>query len=117
MVCKGINIFGICKYKKCPEVFNEEVIIPLEKNHFDVIREKEVLECPVCEAPIHPKTIGFYLCEYNIKGTKAGYKCGKCEPFEFNGKADNENSVQYFNPDKNGETILSELEIEITKFL
>ena len=118
IVCKGINIFGICKYKKCPEAYNKEVVIPLEeRKHFNVIKEKEDLQCPVCEAPVHPKTIGFYLCEYIIKGVKVVNENGKCLPFEFKGKVDNEDSLQYFNPDKNGETILSKLIIEITKYL
>ena len=72
---------------------------------------------PCMWSPNSSKTIGFYLCEYIIKGVKVVNENGKCLPFEFKGKADNEDSVQYFNPDKNGETILSKLIIEITKYL
>ena len=35
---KEINIFGKCIYRKCPEAYNKEVIIPLgNKNHFNLI--------------------------------------------------------------------------------
>ena len=114
LICKGINIFGICKFKKC-KAYNKEVIAPLKKRKFDLIKEKDILECPECEGLISPKTIGFHLCKYKIKGTK--FEDGKGIPFEFNGKADNNNSVQYYNPDRNGQTTVVELIIEITKYL
>ena len=115
VICKGINIYGICKLDKC-KAYNKEVIDPLKKKkEFDLINEKDCLKCPECKALISPKTVGFHLCEYKIKGTK--FENGKGIPFEFNGKADNKDSVQYYNPDKNGTTIIVELKIEITKYL
>ena len=114
-VTNGINIYGICKYKKC-SAYNKEVIVPLENvEYLDLINERENFLCPECEALINPRTIGFHLCEYKIKGTK--FENGKGIPFEFNGKADNKDSVQYYNPDKNGETTIVELIIKITKYL
>ena len=115
VICKGINIYGICKFKKC-KAYNKEVIAPLRKRkEFDLIEEKDILECPECQAIIYPKTVGFHLCEYKIKGTK--FENGEGIPFEFNAKADNKDSVQYYNPDKNGKTTIVELIIEITKYL
>ena len=115
MVTRGINIYGICKVKKC-EAYKKEVIHPLKKiKKFDLINEKDDLECPLCGGNIIPKTIGFHLCEYRVKGKK--YYDDKIESFEFEGKAKNKNSIQYYNPDKNGETTLIELVIEITKDL
>lgn len=114
VICKGMNIYGICKFKKC-KAYNKEVIAPIEKIKFDLIKEKDILECPECEGIIFPKTVGFHLCEYKIKGTK--FENGKGIPFDFNGKADNDDSVQYYNPDKNGQTTIVELIIEITKYL
>ena len=114
IVGEGINIFGICKCKKC-KAYKEEVIVPLNVDKFDIIKDKDNLECPACENLIVPKTVGFHLCDYKIKGTK--FENGKCIPFEFNGKAENKDSVQYFNPDKNGETTIMELMIEIIKYL
>ena len=114
IVGKGMNIYGICKYKNC-EAFEKEVIVPLNNMKYNLIKEKDNLKCPACEGLIVPKTVGFYLCEYKIKGTK--FENGKCFPFEFNGKSDKNNSIQYYNPDKNGVTTIVELIIEITKYL
>ena len=114
-VTRGINIYGICNFKKC-NAYKKEVIAPLKGvKLFNLINERENLVCPSCEATIIPKTVGFHLCEYIIKGTK--FENQKCESFDFKGKAINENSVQYYNPEKNGETTIVELEIEVTKFL
>ena len=113
IVGEGINIYGICKVKKC-KAYKEEVIYPLgDKQRFDLIKEKEDLECPECGGNIIPKTVGFFLCNYKITGKK--YENGKIEDFEFEGKANNKGSIQYYNPDKNGETIVVQLIIEITK--
>ena len=115
IVTQGINIFGICKVKKCL-AYKKEVICPLRTiKKFDLIKEKDDLECPECGGNIIPKTIGFHRCEYIIKGKK--YDNDKIESFKFEGKAENKNAVQYYNPDKNGETTLVELIIEITKDL
>lgn len=115
VVTKGINIYGICKVRKCV-AYKKEVIHPLIKiKKFDLIKEREDLECPECGGNITPKTVGFHLCEYRVTGKK--YYNDKIEPFEFEGKAVNKNSIQYYNPDKNGETTLIELIIEITKDL
>lgn len=115
IVSRGINIFGICKNKKC-NAYKKEVVVPLQKaKDFNLIKSRDNLECPLCEVPITPKTIGFHLCEYIIKGTK--FENRVTESFEFKGKATNKNSIQYYNPEKNGETLIVELIIEVTKFL
>ena len=114
-VTQGINIYGICIRKRC-KLYGKEAIVPLKGvKKFNLIEERENLECPECGAVISPKTVGFYYCEYNVKGAK--YENKKTEPFEFKGKAANKNSIQYYNPDKNGKTTLAELIIEVTKFL
>lgn len=115
IVMQGINIYGICKNKKCI-AFNEEVIVPLHnKKRFDLIEEKYDLECPECNNIIMPKTVGFYLCNYKIKGVK--YQDDKKISFEFEGQAPKRNCIQYFNPDKNGETTMVKLIIEVTEYL
>lgn len=115
LVSKGINIYGICKFKKC-KAYEQEVIVPLEgSNRLDLIKDKDNLECPECGGLVIPKTIGFYLCKYNINGTK--FESGKGVPFSFSGIAKNRDSVQYYSPDKNGETTIVELVVEITEFL
>ena len=106
---QGKNIYGICKVKKFV-AYKKEVIHPLKIKKFDLIKEKEDLECPECGGNIVPKTIGFHLCKYRVTGKK--YGSDKIETFEFERKAENKNSIQYYYPDKNGETTLIELIIE-----
>ena len=115
IVTNGINIYGICKGKKCI-AYKKEVIVRLKNiKKFDLMKEKDNLECPECEGIIIPKTLGFHLCEYKIKGSKVVDK--KVEDFEIKGIAKNANSIQYFSPDKNGETMIVKLIIEITRDL
>ena len=115
IVCKGINIEGICKSKKC-EAFKKKVIVPLKnKEKFDLIEERDELECPICENLIVPKTVLFHLCKYKIKGKKIENDINS--PFEFSGVAESKNSTTYFNPDENGGTLISELKIEVIKYL
>ena len=115
MVTQGINIYGICKGKKCI-AYKKEVVVPLINiKKFDLINEKDDLECPECGGMIIPKTLGFHLCEYKIEGTKFVDKKG--EDFEIKGIAENSNSIQYFSPDKNGEAMIVKLVIEIIKDL
>ena len=115
LVSKGINVYGICKSKRC-KAYNKEVIWPLKgKKCFDLIKEKDDLECPICGNLISPKTLGFYSCEYLIIGKK-------CEndtiiPFELRDIASNKDSVRYFNPDENGTTIITDLTVEVIKIL
>ena len=115
VVTQGINIYGTCKGKTCIG-YNKEVICPLKnKKKYNLLEEKDDLECPVCGGIIIPKTIGFHSCEYKISGKK--YEDKEIKPFEFEGKAENKDSIQYYNPSKNGTAIIVELIIEITKDL
>ena len=115
IVMEGINIFGICKVKKC-KAYKQEVIYPLiNKKRFNLIDEKEDLECPECGGNIIPKTAGFYLCNYKITGKK--YENKEVEDFEFEGQATKADCIQYYNPDKNGETTMVKLIIEVTEYL
>jgi len=68
-VTKGINIFGICKFKKC-KAYKKEVVVKIKKKKLDLIKERDDLLCPECEATIIPKTVGFYLCKFVIYGKK-----------------------------------------------
>ena len=81
-----------------------------KKKKFDLIKEKDNLECPECKGVVIPKTLGFHLCKYKVSGKVLN---DIIEPFEFEGKAENENSVQYFNPDENGEVMVVEFKIEV----
>ena len=110
-VTQGINIYGICKVRNC-KAYKKEVVVPLrQRKKFDLIKEKDDLGCPECGGNINPKTLGFHLCKYKVSGKK--FIDDKSDPFKFEGRAENENSIQYFNPDKNGEIMLVELKIEV----
>ena len=112
---KGINLIGICKGPKC-KAYNKVVICPLEKKtSFNLIEDKDDLVCPKCKCLIIPKTIGFYSCEYKIKGKK--YENDNITSFELEDKACNKGSIKYFDPEKNGNAIFIELIIEVIKFL
>ena len=112
---KGINVYGICKGKKC-KAYNKEVICPLiDKKIFNLLEEKDDLECPICRGLIVPKTLGFFRCEYRIKGKKLENDYNR--PFELRDKASNKDSIRYFNPDRNGKAMITELIVEVIKFL
>ena len=114
-VSKGINVCGICKCKKC-DAFKNEVVVPIENvKEFNLIKERNNIECPECGSIIASKTLCFYLCEYKIKGRKV-VDTG-LSPFEISGKASNIESVQYFSPDKNGEALIADLTVEIINYL
>mgnify|MGYP006873160710 CR=1 FL=1 len=114
-VSKGVNICGICKCKKC-DAYKNEVVVPKENvKKFNLIKERDDIECPLCGAVIASKTLCFYLCEYKIKGKKV--VDGALESFEFTKIANKKECVHYFSPDKNGEALIAELIVEIINFL
>ena len=114
-ICKGLNICGDCKFRKCI-AHKQEVIIPLESvRRFDLIKESENLECPSCGSIVSPKTVAFHLCRYKVSGKK--YEDEKIMPFEFVGLANNKNAAQYYDPIKNGKARIIDLIIEILEYL
>ena len=66
---KGINIYGLCQEKNCI-AYNQEVVVPINKNYFDLLSQKHDLKCPKCNNIIIPNTVGFLQCEYKVKGKK-----------------------------------------------
>ena len=117
IVCEGINIYGKCNGKDCI-ARKKEVIVPLKGiREIDLINEKEKLICPKCESFIIPKTVGFHLCEYRVSGTKFNENDNQRRNFEFTGIANSKNSIQYFNPEENGITLMIKLKIEVIQFL
>lgn len=112
---KGINIFGICHCKKC-KAYNKEVVIPIKKKKYNLIKEKENLFCPECDSLIIPKTVGFRLCKFSIYGKKI--ENNKIENFHNEDDvADNKNSLKYFDPDLNGEVMVIDLIFEVLEYL
>ena len=114
-VTKGINIFGICHCKYC-KAYKMEVVVNIYKREFDLIKERDSLFCPECQSPIIPKTVGFYLCRYQISGKKI--ENNRIEKFMNPiDEATNSNSVKYFDPDSNGEVMMIDLKIEVLEYL
>ena len=114
-VTRGINIFGICNFRNCV-AYRNEVVVKINRTKFDLIKERDLLFCPECQSPIIPKTIGFYLCRFQISGKKL--ENNRIETFmNPPDEARNFNSVKYFDPDLNGEVMLTELNIEVLEYL
>ena len=114
-VTKGINIFGICIFKKC-KAYKKEVVVRIKKKKLDLIKERDELFCPECEAIIIPKTVGFYLCKFKIYGKKI--EDDIIEPFKNDpDEANNKDSLKYFDPEFNGEVKVSELIFEVLEYL
>ena len=104
-----------CNYKRCI-AYKKEVVVIINKKKFELIKERDNLECPECESNIIPKTVGFHLCKFKIYGKKIE----KGREIEFNNREDeakNEDSLKYFDPELNGETTLSELIFEVIEYL
>ena len=113
-VNKGINIFGDCKNESC-QAFNKEVIVPLPgETRLDLIKERDNIKCPLCRGLIVSKTVGFYLCKYFVKGKNIENNTIKA--FNFYGDANSYYSFQYYNPIKNGNTLIMELIFEVIGF-
>ena len=107
---KGINIYGFCKEKNCI-AYNQEVVVPINKNYFDLLGQKHDLKCPKCNNIIIPNTVGFLQCEYKVKGTKyEGH-----EEFNINGIANKSDKIEYYNwkENINGKAKMVELNFEV----
>ena len=110
-VKKGLNIYGICSNKKC-QAYKKEVVISFTENKiFDMLLERNSLECPVCGRLISPKTIGFNFCEYQIEGVI--YENDTMKDFIISGQSINTNIIQNFNPEKCGMAIFIQLRIKV----
>ena len=114
-VTKGINIFGICNFKKC-KAYKKVVVVKIKKKKLDLIKERDKLFCPECEATIIPKTVGFYLCKFRIYGKKLVND--QLERFENDDdEANKKDSLKYFDPELNGEVTVIELIFEVLEYL
>ena len=108
-VCEGLNLFGKCIYSKC-QAFKKEVIYKVGINKkFDFNLQKKQIECPICKKNFVPKTLGFWKCEYQIKGEKL--KEGDYYKVNINGKETKGDDFEYFDTDENGTTTWTELVI------
>ena len=110
IVNKGLNIFGICKNRKC-EAFNKEVIYKTflsEKGlTFNLNEQIPNIKCPICNKIIKPKTCGFYKCEYQFKGKKI--EDGEIVYYDSKTKEAYEDKFEYYDPYENTEVQWLEL--------
>ena len=105
----GLNLFGKCLNKKC-EAFNAEVIHRVGINkEFDFNSDKREIKCPICAKNCLPSTMGFWKCEYQLKGEK--FKDGDYEEVDLNGKETNGDDFEYYDPYKSGATFWSSLKV------
>ena len=108
-VSVGLNLFGKCLNKNC-KAYNKEVINIVGINRkFDFLINKKAIICPACSKNFIPITLGFWKCEYQIKGEKL--KNGEYEDVEINGKETEGENFEYFDPYSNGTTFWSSLMI------
>ena len=105
----GLNLFGKCINKKC-EAYNKEVIYIVGINkRFDFNSNRKEIRCPICSKNFMPITMGFFKCEYQIKGEKL--KDGEYVEVDINGKETKGNNFEYYDPYKNETTCWSSLTI------
>jgi hypothetical protein len=102
-----LNLFGKCINKKC-EAYDNEVIYPAGINiKFDInLRSKEI-KCPICSKNFIPLTLGFWKCEYQIKGEKL--KDGEYISVNINGKETKGNDFEYYDSNETGKVFWSKL--------
>ena len=97
---EGLNLFGKCINKDC-EAFNKEVIDPKSNNiKFSIDEQKREIKCPICNKNFMPLTLGFWKCEYQIKGVRL--KNGEYEDVNINGKETKGDEFEYYDPSDNG---------------
>ena len=106
-VLKGLNLFGKCINKNC-EAYNVEVIHAVGINKkFDFNLDRKEIKCPICSKNFIPVTMGFWKCEYQIKGEK--FKDGDYQEIDINGKETKGDDFEYYDPYQNGTTSWSSL--------
>ena len=101
-VSKGLNLFGKCINKKCEAYDNEVVYIAGINIKFDFNSDRKDIKCPMCSKNFIPNTMGFWKCEYQIKGEKL--KNGDYEEVDINGKETKGDNFEYYDPHKNDTT-------------
>ena len=112
-VKEGMNLFGICKNKKCL-AYNKEVIHMFGYGTFDAINgDKENIICPSCEFPlISIDTCGFWKCKYFYKGKK--FENNKLEEVNYSNINNSQDSIDYFNKGNDNENKSLWVELKIT---
>ena len=106
-VSQGLNLFGKCINKKCEAYGNEVIFIAGINIKFDINLKAKEIVCPICSKNFIPNTLGFWKCEYQIKGEKL--KDGEYIPVNINGKETQGNNFEYYDTNESGTTFWSKL--------
>lgn len=110
-VTNGMNLFGVCKNKKCT-AYKKEVIYQFGYGTFDLNDDNENIVCPVCECFLPIDTCAFLYCKYTYIGKK--FENDKIEKVEYSNKNPKKDAVDYFDKGKNNENKSKWLELKIT---
>ena len=95
-VSVGLNLFGKCINSRC-RAYNQEVIFVVGINEkFDFNRDKKTIKCPMCSKNFMPNTVGFWKCEYQIKGEKL--EDGEYQEIDISGRETKGDNFEYFDP-------------------
>ena len=105
----GLNLFGECTNKICQAYKFEVVHIVGINKKFDFSTDKKSIKCPICSKNFLPNTMGFWKCEYQIKGEK--FKDGNYEEIDINGKETKGDNFEYYDPYQNETAYWSSLTI------
>ena len=109
-VTKGINLFGICKNKKCL-AYRKEVIHRFGFGSFNLNDENDDVVCPVCECLLPIDTCGFLNCKYSYIGKK--FENDKIEKVEYSNVNYKTDEIDYFLKGKNNENKSKWIELKI----
>ncbi len=110
-VSKGLNLFGKCINKKC-QAYDNEVVFKVGINiKFDFNSDRKEIKCPICSKNFIPNTMGFWKCEYQIKGEK--FRNGEYQEVEINGRETKGDEFEYYDPYANQTAFWSSLTIFI----
>lgn len=113
IIHKGLNVFGACKNPKC-EAHKKTVIVRKDNETVDFAKDQFDFPCPICQCPVKPKTVAFYLCQYKIYGKKD--EGSKVVPFgPIKGDAKDPKYHTYYDPEANHDATFTQYVVEIPK--
>lgn len=112
IVRNGLNLEGFCRNSKCAAI-DQRVICPVPCTVFDLIGEKQLVECPMCRERVKPIMCGFTNCSYTFEGTKV--ENNSLVKFQQDSPVWVGNHYRHYDPEVSGVAEWKSLKI-ITKF-
>ena len=106
-----MNLFGVCKNKKCA-AYKKEVIYQFGYGTFDLFKDSEEIVCPSCECLLPIDTCAFLYCKYTYSGKK--FENEKIEKVEYSNKNTKKDAIEYFDKGKDDENKSKWIELKIT---